>query len=79
MSSALLATLLLLSTTPDQIPNPRSHGSWIADTAEVISAADRAVIDSKIDALERELGVEIAVVTVKDVDRTPREFATGLM
>lgn len=78
-----VAGLLLLSvfaqTTPDQVPNPRKQGSWVSDLAEVLPPDDRAVIDSKISALERDLGVEIAVVTVQEIDRTPREFATALM
>lgn len=78
-----VAGLLLLSvfaqTTPDQVPNPRKQGTWVSDLAGVLAPDDRAVIDSKISALERDLSVEIAVVTVQEIDRTPREFATALM
>lgn len=77
--AGLLLLSVLAQTTPDQVPNPRRQSSWISDLAEVVPPSDRALIDSKISALERDLGVEIAVVTVQEIDRSPREFATALM
>lgn len=77
--AGLLLLAVLAQTTPDQVPNPRKQSSWISDLAEVVPSNDRALIESKISALERDLGVEIAVVTVQEIDRSPREFATALM
>ncbi len=63
---------------PADIPNPRASNSWISDVAGVISAEEEARINQRLDALHRDLDVEVAVVTVGDVQGTPKEFATEL-
>jgi uncharacterized protein len=81
MTSAWLA-LLLASTTGaigvPEVPNPRAHGGWVTDAARLLGAGGQGRLDRRLSALERDLGVEIAVVTVPDVDGTPAEFATAL-
>jgi uncharacterized protein len=64
--------------TPADVPNPRPSGSWVADQADVLSAEAEARINTRVDALARDLTVEIAVVTVNDIGGTPKEFATEL-
>jgi uncharacterized protein len=78
MASLQLLAALLLALTIESVPNPRDRNSWVSDSAGLISAPVEARINSRLDALERELGVEIAVVAVKDVDSTPKDFATRL-
>jgi uncharacterized protein len=78
MSVPTLVLTLLAALTVQQVPNPRPHGSWVSDQAELIPPATERRIDQRISALERDLGVEIAVVTVREIDRPPKEFATAL-
>lgn len=61
------------------IPNPRTAGSWVSDTAMVIPADAEERINRRVDALQAELGAEIAVVTAHEVDGTPKEVATALL
>ncbi|MEZ4234678.1 MAG: TPM domain-containing protein [Myxococcota bacterium] len=62
-----------------QVENPRDHGGWVTDQVGAISADDVAAMDARIDALHRDLGVEVAVVLVDDVDAaSPKAFATAL-
>jgi uncharacterized protein len=63
----------------EQVPNPRPQGLWVADTVDMIDSDAQSRLDERLDALERDLGVEIAVVTVERVDApTPKDFATEL-
>ena len=78
MSVPTLVLTLLAALTVQQVPSPRPRGGWVSDQAELIPPATERRIDERISALERDLGVEIAVATVRDIDRTPREFATAL-
>ena len=78
MPALQLIFTLLVALPVETVPNPRSSGSWVSDTAGVFSPAAVARIDARLDALERDLGVEIAVATVNGIDTTPKEFATGL-
>jgi len=59
------------------VPTPRPTG-WVSDPAHVLDAATEGRINAAVNALHRDIGVEIAVVTVDDVDRAPKEFASAL-
>jgi uncharacterized protein len=61
------------------VPNPRTYNEWVADEAEVITATTERRMNSLIDEIHLEQGVEIAVVTVPQVSTaTPKDFATEL-
>lgn len=75
---ALHLLSLLVALTPADVPNPRASGGWVSDGANVIAADAEQRINGRLDALARDLGVEVALVTVQDVDGTPKEFATEL-
>ena len=68
-----------LSERLDAVPNPRVHGGeWVADPAGVI-ARRRQDINTTIGQLERETGVEIAVVVLPTIGAfAPKPFATEL-
>jgi uncharacterized protein len=76
--SSLWALWLVVAIQVEGVPNPRPSGSWVSDTANLIPPATESRIDARLEALERDLGVEIAVVTVSGIEVTPREFATSL-
>ncbi|MFN4033704.1 MAG: TPM domain-containing protein [Fimbriimonadales bacterium] len=65
----------------ERIPNPRqTDGSWVVDSAGMLDAAQSARLNRLIDELERDTGVEIAVVILRrTVDATPKEYATALL
>jgi uncharacterized protein len=73
-----LSLLLLAAVTVDSVPNPRAAGSWVSDTANLLPIATERRMDERLDALNRDLGVEIAVVTASDIDSTPKDFANRL-
>ena len=74
-----LAALPVAAVTVDDVPNPRANGRWVADTADVLSAAEERGLNQLIDRAHNDLTIEIAVVTVDDVDaKTPKQFATQL-
>lgn len=81
-STALVVLVLLSCKAPasvEQVPNPRHDDSWVSDNANLLSDEAQRRIDDRIDDLESRTGVEIAVVTVYDVNApTPRDFATRL-
>lgn len=63
----------------EDVPNPQDQGRWVTDSADMLSPSAERELDGRIDALEQDLGVEIAVVTVDEVDApTPKDFATSL-
>lgn len=65
--------------TVEQVPNPRTRGSWVSDVANVLSSTQTTMIDDTIDALVRENGAEIAVVTVRSTSGQPvKDFAHAL-
>lgn len=79
MFTALLTVTVLLSgARVEDVPNPRAAQSWVSDTAHVLDGAAVRRLNQSLDALERDLGVEVAVVTVPSVSGTPKEFATAL-
>lgn len=77
--AALALSTAALAETVEQVPNPRQRGSWVADLADVLSGSEVTLIDGAIDALEREKGAEIAVVTVRTTgNQSPKAFAHEL-
>ncbi len=73
-----LVAVAWASSTPADIPNPRTSNSWVSDTASVIDAPTQSRMNNRIDQLHQAHGIEIAVVTVGDVADTPKTFATEL-
>lgn len=82
--SFLLALMPLLPSPAVPIfsvPNPQAvNGSWVSDTADMLSAESEAQLNQMIAALEAKNGIEIAVVTVPDTQpsSSPKAFATEL-
>lgn len=75
----LLSAAPALAVTVDEVPNPRATGVWVADLVDAIDAGTESRINRAIDSIEKEQGVEIAVVCVESVDApTPKDFATSL-
>ncbi|MBX2801883.1 MAG: TPM domain-containing protein [Myxococcales bacterium] len=74
----LLLAVATAGTRVADVPNPRPRGSWVADQADVLSGHQEAILDRRIDRLHADTDVEIAVVTLQDVDTTPKDFATEL-
>lgn len=67
------------AVSPAQVVNPRTNHEWVSDGAGIFSSAVRARINQKLTRLERETGVEVALVTVNAVSSaTPKDFATEL-
>jgi uncharacterized protein len=80
---AVLFTALLsapaLGVSVEDVPNPRHSNVWVSDTIDVLDSASELLINTQLDKLERDTTVEIAVVTVQEVDTaTPKGFATEL-
>ena len=73
---ALIGTLVLIApqaltdtTRLRWVPNPRArYGGWVADPAHHLSGTTVITIDSTLSALDREKGVEIAVVVIDSLD-----------
>lgn len=72
-----LASAALAVTVAD-VPNPRPAGAWVSDVADVVDAAHEARLNAIAAAVSAKHGAQIAIVTVPDVDTTPKEFATAL-
>lgn len=70
--------LTLLAAPTDGLPSPRERGAWVADLADVIPPAAEARMNHLLDRLERDVGAEIAVVTVEDCDGEPKALSTAL-
>lgn len=62
------------------IPNPRLDGSWVADTAEVLTDTTEQQLNSQVARFESKTTIEIAVVTVAETQplSSPKAFATEL-
>lgn len=67
-----------LATSPEDVPNPRSSGGWVTDLAGVLSASGRDRINQLSNELQAKNGTELAVVVLRQADRTPKAFATAL-
>lgn len=78
MLPLLCSAALAAPLTPDQVPSPRARSSWVADLAGVVSPEQEQEIDHAVGALHAELGAEIAVVAVDEVQGRPKDFATAL-
>jgi uncharacterized protein len=77
----VVTALLAMATFADAqsaVPNPRERGVWVSDVAAVIPEDAEARMNALIDALERKVGVEIAILTMPDVEGTPKEFAVRI-
>jgi len=68
----------LAASTPSEIPNPRQSGSWVSDTAGVIAPEQERALNALLDKMHTLHKVEVAVVTVEDVQGTPKSFTTEL-
>ncbi|MBQ4132180.1 MAG: TPM domain-containing protein, partial [Desulfovibrionaceae bacterium] len=65
----------------ESIPNPRlqSNSQYVSNPDGIITAADEAEINRLASALERDLGVQVAVAALGDIgDKEYRMFATEL-
>jgi uncharacterized protein len=74
----LPAWALLLAIGVEDVPNPRQQNSWVSDTAGIISPEREAQLNALLGQINRQTNAEVAVVTVDDVDGTPKQFATKL-
>ena len=60
------------------VPNPREKGKWVSDNGDIIAPQVEERINTEIERLHQELGVEIALVTVDAIPTTPKDFAVEL-
>ncbi|MGE0494161.1 MAG: YgcG family protein [Vulcanimicrobiota bacterium] len=76
----LLCSLVVWAIPVSEVPNPRERdGSWVSDTASVLSPTQTRAINERIDRLQATNGSEIAVVTVADTTPLkPKAYATQL-
>jgi uncharacterized protein len=79
MPTIVLCAWALLVAAPGvaDLTDPRPTG-LVLDHAGVIDDATEARLGASLEALRRDAGAEVAVVTVADVDGTPKAFATAL-
>lgn len=76
---ALICAPAIAQSSVEELRNPRDRGQWVSDEADILGGAAITQLNSMIQNIYREQGVEIAVVTVNLVDTaTPKEFATEL-
>jgi uncharacterized protein len=75
---AMVPVLLPVTLSVEGVPNPRAGGAWVSDAEDIIPAEAERKMNADLDALARELGVEVAVVTVSAIEGTPKDFATAL-
>jgi uncharacterized protein len=73
------ATAIARPLRVDEIANPGGKRTWVTDGAKLLGPDDRRRIDARLTALDRDLGVQLAIVTVDDVVGNPKEFATALL
>lgn len=82
----VIAFLLLLmmpsaafAVDVSEVPNPRDDNRWVTDLADMIAPIERRQLNSRIQGINQDYGIEIAVVTVDSVNTaTPKDFATKL-
>ncbi|MCB9691241.1 MAG: TPM domain-containing protein [Alphaproteobacteria bacterium] len=75
----LLCTLGAWAIPVGDVPNPRRRDAWITDLADVLPPDVEASLDVRLAAIERDLGAEVAVVTVPSADgEVPKAYATAL-
>jgi uncharacterized protein len=73
--SLLVPVLAVMSVTT--VSDPRPTG-WVVDQAAVIDAAAEVELGRAAAQLHESRGAELVVVTIDDVDGTPKAFATKL-
>lgn len=79
MIAWMLAVGMAWAVSVDGVRNPREVNSWVSDQAGVLPGDQEERLDQRIQRLHDDLGVEIAVVTIDDVDRgSPRQWGTKL-
>jgi uncharacterized protein len=59
------------------VPNPRPDG-WVSDQANVLEAGDEKRLDELAAAINRERGIELAIVAIDDSPGSAKQFATDL-
>lgn len=74
IAAFVLATVVSVS----DLPKPGLGDPKVVDAAGMLSPTEEGILDAKIATLERDLGVETAIVTVPDVEGTAKDFATDL-
>ncbi len=75
----LLSGSTLWALTVDEVYHPRDTGEWVSDMGGLLATADLRELNRTLDRLERDTGVEFAVVTVPHVAaRSTRQFADDL-
>lgn len=85
MRMLLLSLCLLLAQgawgqgpPPESLRSPRPSG-WIVDRANLLSPEQELRLNERLTKLERDTGVELAIVTLSDTDgRTPKQYSTAL-
>ena len=77
-AALFLASALAGPLAPEDISNPRHSERWVSDEAGIIDELSEAAINGLLEQLHKDLTVEIAVVTVMDVQGTPKQFSTSL-
>lgn len=63
-----------------EVQDPQAdHRGWVTDHADILPADVEIRLEALLDAVHQDLGAEVVVVTVGDVDApTPKDFATQL-
>ncbi|MEL6775773.1 MAG: TPM domain-containing protein, partial [Cyanobacteria bacterium J06597_16] len=77
----LLPALPSVVVPVSSVPNPQTtSGSWVSDTANMLSPESESQLNQLISQLEATTGAEIAIVTVPDTRpaASPKQFATEL-
>lgn len=62
------------------IQSPRDYGGWVTDKAHVLKPPEITMLNTRIEALNQDFGVEMAVVTANDLLRfvPPKQHALWL-
>lgn len=63
----LMGATGLFGLVPTDIPNPRSQNAWVSADTSVIPAKAQARLNELLDSLEKETGIEFAVVAMDDL------------
>lgn len=76
-----MLTFLLLSSalavTVAEVPRPAGD-AWISDVAQILASDQEAELNARLTGLNRDLGVEVVVVTVPAASSDPKSFATEI-
>ena len=68
------------SYTIETVPNPKSFGQgWVSDPDNILTAEEKQELNSKIDEIENNTSVQIAIVIIQSIGQAiPKDFATAL-